>query len=117
MSNSELMAPVDAAAVSTERLRQRLLQEGVSESALQDCEQIMRSEFAALQNQLMVLKQKQALLLETLRQLEVCTLYVRCSTHSFFSSANWTICLNISLPQAMDLACFAIIFCPSFSVP
>ncbi|XP_020085044.1 oxysterol-binding protein-related protein 1C-like, partial [Ananas comosus] len=70
MSNSELMAPVDAAAVSTERLRQRLLQEGVSESALQDCEQIMRSEFAALQNQLMVLKQKQALLLETLRQLE-----------------------------------------------
>ncbi|XWS15086.1 hypothetical protein CRYUN_Cryun35bG0064000 [Craigia yunnanensis] len=70
MSNSELMAPMDNVAVSTEKLRQRLMQEGVSESAIQDSEQIMRGEFAALQNQLVLLKQKQWLLIDTLRQLE-----------------------------------------------
>ncbi|KAJ8445131.1 hypothetical protein Cgig2_029503 [Carnegiea gigantea] len=70
MSNSELMAPVDNVAVSTEKLRQRLQEEGVSEAAIQDSEQIMRNEFAALQNQIVLLKQKQWLLIETLRQLE-----------------------------------------------
>lgn len=70
MSNSELMAPVDGVAVSTEKLRQRLLEEGVSEAAILDSEQIMRSEFAGLQDQLMVLKQKHWLLIDTLRQLE-----------------------------------------------
>ncbi|KAL6984414.1 Oxysterol-binding protein-related protein 1C [Sarracenia purpurea var. burkii] len=71
MSNSELMAPVDNVALSTEKLKQRLLEEGTSEAAIQDSEQIMRNEFAALQNQLMLLKQKHWLLLDTLRQLEV----------------------------------------------
>lgn len=71
MSNSELMAPIDNVTVSTENLRQRLLEEGVSEAAIQDSEQIMRSEFASLQNQLTLLKQKHWLLIETLRQLEV----------------------------------------------
>ncbi|XP_043712899.1 oxysterol-binding protein-related protein 1C-like [Telopea speciosissima] len=70
MSNSELMAPMENVVVSTEKLRQRLLDEGVSEAAIQDTEQIMRSEFSALQNQLMLLKQKQFLLFDTLRQLE-----------------------------------------------
>ncbi|XP_010246724.1 PREDICTED: oxysterol-binding protein-related protein 1C-like isoform X2 [Nelumbo nucifera] len=71
MSNSELMAPLENITVSTEKLRQRLLEEGVNEAAIQDSEQIMRSEFSALQNQLLLLKQKQVLLLDTLRQLEV----------------------------------------------
>ncbi|XP_010926456.2 oxysterol-binding protein-related protein 1C isoform X2 [Elaeis guineensis] len=70
MSNSELMAPTENVAVSTEKLRQRLQEEGVSEAAIQDCEQIMRTEFAWLQNQLVLFKQKQSLLLDTLRQLE-----------------------------------------------
>ncbi|KAF9608471.1 hypothetical protein IFM89_009837 [Coptis chinensis] len=70
MSNSELMAPVDNAAVLTEKLRQRLLDEGVNESAILDSEQIMRSEFSVLQNQLVLLKQKQSLLIDTLRYLE-----------------------------------------------
>ncbi|KAL6512070.1 Oxysterol-binding protein-related protein 1C [Orobanche gracilis] len=70
MSNSELMAPVDYLAISTEKLRQRLLEEGLSEAAVQESEQIMRNEFASLQNQLMVLKQKHWLLMDTLRQLE-----------------------------------------------
>ena len=71
MSNSELMAPINNVTVSTEKLRQRLLEEGVSEAAIQDSEQIMRSEFSALQTQLVLLKQKQWLLTDTLRLLEV----------------------------------------------
>ncbi|XP_043705131.1 oxysterol-binding protein-related protein 1C [Telopea speciosissima] len=71
MSNSELLAPIDNVVVSTEKLRQRLLEAGVSEAAIQDSEQIMRSEFSALQNQLVLLKQKQCILIDTLRQLEV----------------------------------------------
>lgn len=70
MSNSELMAQMDNV-VSTEKLRQRLLKEGVREAAIKDSEQIMRSEFAALQNQLMLLREKHWLLIDTLRQLEV----------------------------------------------
>ncbi|KAL5145434.1 Oxysterol-binding protein-related protein 1C [Glycine soja] len=70
MSNSELMAPVDNVTVSTEKLRVRLMEEGVSEAAIQDSEQIMRTEFAALQSQLVLLKQKHSALIDTLRQLE-----------------------------------------------
>ncbi|GLT57746.1 hypothetical protein SLA2020_306960 [Shorea laevis] len=70
MSNGELMAPIENVTVSTEKLRQRLVEEGVSEAAIQDSEQIMRTEFAALQKQLMLLTQKQLLLKETLRHLE-----------------------------------------------
>ncbi|XP_031256645.1 oxysterol-binding protein-related protein 1C-like isoform X1 [Pistacia vera] len=70
ISNSELMAPVEKADVSTDKLRQRLLEEGVSEDAIQDTEHIMKTEFSALHNRLVVLKQRQVLLLDTLRHLE-----------------------------------------------
>lgn len=84
ISNSELMAPMDNVIVSTEKLRQRLLEEGLSEAAIQDSEQIMRSEFASLQNQVVLLKQKQILLLDTLRQLEVekDDLWLACAYHA-----------------------------------
>ena len=71
MSNCELMAPMDFLSVSTDKIRQRLLEEGVSETAIQDTENIMKTEFAALQNQLLLLKQKQWQLIDTLRHLEV----------------------------------------------
>ncbi|XP_022636392.1 oxysterol-binding protein-related protein 1C isoform X2 [Vigna radiata var. radiata] len=70
MSNSELMAPLDNVTVSTEKLRLRLMEEGVSEGTIQDSEQIMRTEFAAMQSQLVLLKQKHSILIDTLRQLE-----------------------------------------------
>ncbi|KAL6637693.1 hypothetical protein ACP70R_025265 [Stipagrostis hirtigluma subsp. patula] len=73
MSSSEMVGPGDTAAavaVSTERLRQRLLQEGVSEAAIADSERIVQAEFESLHKQLVLLKQKHAFLLETLRQLE-----------------------------------------------
>lgn len=71
MSNSELMAPMNSIQVSTEKLRQLLSEEGVREEVIQESEQIMRNEFAPLQSQLLLLKQKQWLLIDTLRQLEV----------------------------------------------
>lgn len=76
ISNAELMSPMENASVSTEKLRQRLLEEGVSETAIQESEEIMRNEFLVLHNQLVILKQKQMLLFETLRNLEVITLVV-----------------------------------------
>ncbi|TYI28537.1 hypothetical protein ES332_A05G251900v1 [Gossypium tomentosum] len=68
--NSELMVQVNNASVSTEKLRQQLMQEGVSELAIQDSQQIMRTEFLTMQKQMLLLRQKQYLLIETLRQLE-----------------------------------------------
>ncbi|OIW04481.1 hypothetical protein TanjilG_01654 [Lupinus angustifolius] len=70
MSNSELMSPVDHVTISTEKLRHRLLEEGLSEVAIQDSEQIMKNEFTTLQHQLVLLKQKELTLVDTLRQLE-----------------------------------------------
>ncbi|WOL03816.1 oxysterol-binding protein-related protein 1C isoform X6 [Canna indica] len=70
ISNCDLMSPMDNAVVSTGRLRRRLQEEGVREAAIYDCEQIMLSEFTSLQNQFVLLKQKQTVLLDTIRQLE-----------------------------------------------
>lgn len=71
MSNSELLAPIDNVALSTEKLRQLLQEEGVDEGVIQDSEQLMRAEFAEMQKQLVLLKQKQWMLFDTLRHLEV----------------------------------------------
>lgn len=71
ISNGDYFVPMDnGVAVSTEKLRQRLLDEGVSEDAIQESEDIMRAEFSALHKHLVVLKQRQMLLIDTLRQLE-----------------------------------------------
>lgn len=71
ISNSELMAPSENVHLSTEKLRQRLLVEGVREEVILESEKIMKDEFAMLLNQLLLLKQKQCLLMDTLRHLEV----------------------------------------------
>lgn len=57
--------------VSTERLRKRLVEEGIGENLVKDCEQIMLSEFSELQGQLKVFCEDRSNLLDTLRQLEV----------------------------------------------
>ncbi|XP_021823887.1 oxysterol-binding protein-related protein 2A isoform X5 [Prunus avium] len=56
--------------ISTERLKKRLLEEGTSENLVQDCEQIMLSEFSQIQGQYKVLCEERSNLLDTLRQLE-----------------------------------------------
>lgn len=60
--------------ISTEKLKRRLLDEGISEGLVKDCEQIMLSEFSDVQGQLKFLCDERSNLLDTLRQFEV-TLY------------------------------------------
>ncbi|XP_010682358.2 oxysterol-binding protein-related protein 1D [Beta vulgaris subsp. vulgaris] len=57
-------------AVSTEKLRRRMLQEGIAEPVINDCESIMLIEVSELQNQFKALQRKHVSLLKTLRQLE-----------------------------------------------
>ncbi|KAL3835632.1 hypothetical protein ACJIZ3_010368 [Penstemon smallii] len=64
------LAPSDEFVVSTEKLRCRLMQEGINETVVKDCESIMLSEVAEMQNQLKTLQLKHILLLDTLRRLE-----------------------------------------------
>jgi oxysterol-binding protein 1 len=66
--------PTVEVVVSTEKLQARLLQEGLSEAVVKECESIMLSEVSDLQNQLQSLHQKHVILLDKLRQLEV-TIY------------------------------------------
>ncbi|XP_076914332.1 oxysterol-binding protein-related protein 2A-like [Bidens hawaiensis] len=56
--------------LSTERLKQRLIDEGTSEVLVKDCEQIMLSEFSEIQGQVRLLCEERSNLLDTLRQLE-----------------------------------------------
>ncbi|XP_057816277.2 oxysterol-binding protein-related protein 1C isoform X2 [Cryptomeria japonica] len=70
ISTSDLMVPAENITVSTEKLKKRLSEEGLSEDAIKETEQIMLTEFSELQNKLKLLQQKQFHLLEALRQLE-----------------------------------------------
>ncbi|KAH9621255.1 hypothetical protein KSS87_010068 [Heliosperma pusillum] len=56
--------------ISTERLKKRLVEDGANEFLVNDCEQIMLSEFTELQGHLKVLCEERSCLLDTLRQLE-----------------------------------------------
>lgn len=71
LPNAEIMAPVVSVVISTEKLRQRLLQEGVSEDTIKESEDIMRTELSKLHKHIVALKQKQFMLIDTLRHLEV----------------------------------------------
>ena len=64
MYKSELMATI-VYVVSTEKLRQRLQEEGLSEGVIQKSEQINNVEFAVMQKQLVLLKQKQKQFIDT----------------------------------------------------
>lgn len=64
------LAPSEDMVISTEKLRSRLSQEGITEEVIKDCESIMLSELSTLQNQMKALQLKHIVLLDTLRQLE-----------------------------------------------
>ncbi|XP_059657496.1 oxysterol-binding protein-related protein 2A-like isoform X2 [Cornus florida] len=68
--NDNLSLVPDDISLSTERLKRRLLEEGISEVLVKDCEQIMLSEFSEIQGQFKVLCEERSNLLDTLRQLE-----------------------------------------------
>ncbi|XP_057775606.1 oxysterol-binding protein-related protein 2A isoform X2 [Salvia miltiorrhiza] len=65
--------------VSTERLKQRLLEEGVGEGVVKDCEQIVLSEFSGVQGQFQLLCEERSNLLDTLRQLEAANIEAEAS--------------------------------------
>lgn len=68
--NDNLSLVPNDISVSTERLKNRLLEEGAHEGLVRDCEQIMLSEFSEIQGQVKVLCEERSNLLDTLRQLE-----------------------------------------------
>ncbi|PWA34171.1 oxysterol-binding protein, PH domain-like protein [Artemisia annua] len=65
--------------LSTDGLRKRLVEGGVGEEVVKDCEQIMLLEFSQLQTQLHLLCQERSSLLDTLRQLEAANIEVEAS--------------------------------------
>ncbi|MFS7941577.1 putative oxysterol-binding protein [Helianthus anomalus] len=65
--------------LSTERLKKRLLEEGISDVLVKDCEQIMLLEFSDIQEQIKLLCEERSNLLDTLRQLEAANIEVEAS--------------------------------------
>ncbi|KAF5800623.1 putative oxysterol-binding protein [Helianthus annuus] len=65
--------------LSTERLKKRLLEEGISDVLVKDCEQIMLLEFSDIQEQIKLLCEERSNLLDTLRQLEAANIDVEAS--------------------------------------
>jgi hypothetical protein len=57
--------------LSTEKLRVQLLQEGLGETVVKECESIMMSELLELHNQIKSQQQQHSILIDRLRQLEV----------------------------------------------
>ncbi|XP_076958552.1 oxysterol-binding protein-related protein 2A-like [Bidens hawaiensis] len=64
-----VVVPTDIS-LSTERLKKRLLEEGINEVLVKDCEQIMLLEFSVIQEQIKLLCEERSSLLDKLRQLE-----------------------------------------------
>lgn len=57
--------------ISTEKLRLKLIEHGMREEAVKECEDIMLAEFADVKEQLKVMQQRRMTLLDRLRLLEV----------------------------------------------
>ncbi|KAK6947604.1 Oxysterol-binding protein [Dillenia turbinata] len=74
--NDNLSALPNDICLSTERLKNRLLEEGVNEALVKDCEQIVLSEFSEIQDQFRILFTERSNLLDTLRQLEATNIEV-----------------------------------------
>ncbi|CAN6338166.1 unnamed protein product [Urochloa humidicola] len=64
------LGPVADIMLSTEKLRVRLLQEGLSEAVVKECETIMMGELLELHDQIKSQKQQYSILIDRLRQLE-----------------------------------------------
>ncbi|XAR70441.1 hypothetical protein NMG60_11027290 [Bertholletia excelsa] len=74
--NDNLSLVPNEISISTERLKKRLLEEGISEVLVKECEQIVLSEFLEIQGQFKVLCEERSNLLDTLRQLEAANIDV-----------------------------------------
>lgn len=63
-------SPMSDVLLSTEKLRVRLLQEGLNETVVKECESIMMTELLELHNQMKSQQQQYSILIDQLRQLE-----------------------------------------------
>uniref|UniRef100_A0A0D3HTD6 PH domain-containing protein n=1 Tax=Oryza barthii TaxID=65489 RepID=A0A0D3HTD6_9ORYZ len=63
-------SPMSDVLLSTEKLRVRLLQEGLNETVVKECESIMMTELLELHNQMKSQQQQYSILIDRLRQLE-----------------------------------------------
>jgi len=70
-----LVAPSEEITISTDKLREKLLEFGLSEENVKECEDVMLAEFSDVKEQLKVMQQRRLTLLERLRLVEV--LYCR----------------------------------------
>ena len=70
LSNNNFQ-PSEDVVISTDKLRSQLLQKGIGDAAIKDCESTMLLELSKMKNQLKTLQRKHIMLLDTLRQLEV----------------------------------------------
>jgi hypothetical protein len=65
-----LVTPSEEITISTDNLREKLLEFGLSEEKVKECEDIMLAEFSDVKEQLKVMQQRRLTLLERLRLLE-----------------------------------------------
>lgn len=68
-----LVTPSEEITISTEMLRLKLLEFGLTEEKVKECEAVMLGEFNDVKEQLKVMQQRRLTLLERLRMLEVCS--------------------------------------------
>ncbi|KAH7447555.1 hypothetical protein KP509_01G111700 [Ceratopteris richardii] len=66
----DLTLPIKEITISTTKLRDRLIQEGVDNHVIEDCEDIVMTEFREFQSHLMTLQQNHINLIERLRLVE-----------------------------------------------
>ena len=78
-----LLLPYEGKTIPTNKLRCRLVEEGLSDTAVTECENIMKSEFVKLQEQVKYLQQNYLGLIEKLRLIEVGSSTSRKSSFSF----------------------------------
>ncbi len=63
--------PAEEITISTEKLRVKLIEHGLSEEVVTECENIMLAEFSDVKDKLQVMQNRRVALLEQMRLLEV----------------------------------------------
>lgn len=86
-----LVTPSEEITISTDKLREKLLEFGLSEEKVKECEDVMLAEFSDVKEQLKVMQQRRLTLLERLRLLEVhyCSLHFVLRICIMFSTILW----------------------------
>jgi hypothetical protein len=66
-----VMTPSEEITISTEKLRVKLIELGLTEDAVKECEDVMLAEFSEVKEQLNLMQNRRIYLLDRLRLLEV----------------------------------------------